>query len=72
MAQGTIALDPAVSAPVDTRRATAGFWADVLWRLRHDPTTIAALAVFVLMIILALGADLLAETVIALANLFSG
>ena len=61
MAQGTIALDPAVSAPVETRRPTAGFWADVLWRLRHDPTTIAALAVFVLMIILALGADLLAD-----------
>jgi peptide/nickel transport system permease protein len=61
MAQGTIAIDAVAPDRVETRRASAGFWSDAWWRLRHDPTTLGALAVFVTMILLALSADLLAD-----------
>ncbi len=44
-----------------TRRVAVGFWSDALWRIRHDPTTIAAFLVLGLMILLALGADFLAD-----------
>ena len=47
----------------EARRASVGFWSDALWRLRHDPTTMAALAVFGLMVLLAASADLLADHV---------
>ncbi len=50
--------------PADAQRSAAGLWSDALWRLRRDPTTLAALAVVLLMVAVALGADLLA------ANLF--
>jgi peptide/nickel transport system permease protein len=43
------------------RRTSAGFWSDALWRVRHDPTTITALAVLAALILLALSADLLAD-----------
>ncbi|MBI3521783.1 MAG: ABC transporter permease [Chloroflexi bacterium] len=46
----------------EARRATAGLWSDALWRLRHDPTTIAASAVLCALVLLALGADLLASS----------
>ena len=45
----------------ETRRASAGLWSDAAYRLRHDPTTMAALAVLLLMVVLAVGADLLAD-----------
>jgi peptide/nickel transport system permease protein len=45
------------------RRAQAGIWSDALWRLRHDPTTLAALAVFATLVVLGAGADLLASNV---------
>jgi peptide/nickel transport system permease protein len=61
MAQGTIAIDAVAPDRMETRRASAGFWSDAWWRLRHDPTTLGALAVFVTMILLALSADLLAD-----------
>jgi len=50
----------AVVRPTEARRASAGLWSDALWRLRHDPTTIAALAVLMLMVAASIGADVLA------------
>jgi len=47
--------------PIEARRASAGFWSDSWWRLRHDPTTMAALAVLLLLVLLALGADVLSD-----------
>ncbi len=61
MAQGTIALDSLAPEDVAVRRKSAGFWSDAWWRLRHDPTTLAAIAVFGAMVLLALGADFLAD-----------
>jgi len=61
MAQGTIALEPVAPAGAVTRRASSGFWSDAWWRLRHDPTTLAAIAVFGAMVLLAIGADFLAD-----------
>ena len=57
--------DAAVAAtalvrPSEARRASAGLWSDAVWRVRHDPTTLAALGVLVLLVLLAAGADLLA------------
>ena len=46
--------------PAETRRPSAGLWSDALWRLRHDPTTVAAIAVLGVLVVLALGADVLA------------
>jgi len=46
--------------PAEARRASAGLWSDAVWRLRHDPTTVAAIAVLTVLVCLALGADLLA------------
>jgi peptide/nickel transport system permease protein len=43
------------------RRASAGFWSDAWWRLRHDYVTMAALGVLLVMTLLAVGADLLAD-----------
>jgi len=47
----------------ERRAASRGFWSDALWRLRHDPTTIAAFAVLLVIVGLAVSADLLAEHV---------
>ncbi|MEK7861237.1 MAG: ABC transporter permease [Chloroflexota bacterium] len=47
----------------EQRQATAGFWADAWWRLRHDPTTMVAFGVLATFVILAIGADVLAENV---------
>ena len=49
-----------VDQSADTRRASASLWTDAWWRLRHDPTTLVAAAVLALLMLLALGADLLA------------
>lgn len=48
-------------------RASASFWGDALWRLRHDLTTMLALGVLGAMIALALAADLLAEHVFGIS-----
>jgi peptide/nickel transport system permease protein len=45
----------------ELRRASAGFWSDAFWRIRHDPTTLAALGVFLLMVLLAAAGDLLVD-----------
>ncbi len=53
---------PAITVPrAEFRRASAGFWSDALWRIRHDPTTLAALGVFLLMVLLAAAGDLLVD-----------
>jgi len=53
---------PAIVVPrTEYRRASAGFWSDALWRIRHDPTTLAALGVFLLMVLIAAGGDLLVD-----------
>lgn len=44
-------------------RKPASFWSDALWRIRHDPTTVAALIMLLILILLAAGADLLADNV---------
>lgn len=57
---------PAVALPVQATgllRPSAGFWSDALHRIRHDPVTLAALAVLAVMVLLAAGADLLAQHV---------
>ncbi len=48
--------------PAEARRASAGLWSDALWRLRRDPTTLAAFAVLGVLVLLALGADVLASS----------
>ncbi|HEV8534905.1 MAG TPA: ABC transporter permease [Candidatus Limnocylindria bacterium] len=47
--------------PSQLRRVSASFWSDALWRLRRDPTTMAAFAVLFILAILAIGADFLAD-----------
>src|SRR2546425_3790754 len=47
--------------PAEAHRASAGLWSDAVWRLRHDPTTLVAVAVLALMVAIALSADLLAD-----------
>ena len=44
----------------ELRRASAGLWSDAWWRLRHDPTTLAAAGILAVLIVLALSADFLA------------
>jgi peptide/nickel transport system permease protein len=57
----TAAAAGALVRPAAGRRASAGFWSDALWRIRHDPTTMAALAVLFTLAALAIGADFLAS-----------
>lgn len=60
MATAEIASQP--SAPrVEKRPASAGLWGDALWRLRRDPTTLTAFAILVVIAIIALAADVLAQ-----------
>lgn len=54
----------AAAAPIpipakEVRRASAGLWSDAVWRLRRDPTTLVAMAVVILFVLIALGADVL-------------
>ncbi|HZP96922.1 MAG TPA: ABC transporter permease [Candidatus Limnocylindria bacterium] len=44
----------------EPRRASAGLWSDAVWRIRHDTTTMVALTILLLLVLLALGADALA------------
>jgi peptide/nickel transport system permease protein len=57
----TAAADVVMVPPAEVRRASSGFWADAFWRIRHDPTTVAAFAVLGAIIVLAMAADVLAE-----------
>jgi len=43
------------------RRVSAGLWSDAAWRIRHDPTTLGALGVLLLMILMSAGADVFAD-----------
>ncbi|TME61921.1 MAG: ABC transporter permease [Chloroflexi bacterium] len=61
MAADAVAATVGSLRPAEARRASAGLWSDALWRLRHDPTTLIALAVIVAMVAVAIAADLLAE-----------
>jgi len=45
----------------EERRASASFWSDAWWRIRHDPTTMAAIAILLVMVVLAVSADVLAD-----------
>jgi peptide/nickel transport system permease protein len=47
--------------PAERQRASAGLWSDALYRLRRDPTTLFALFAFGSLVVLAIGADLLAD-----------
>ena len=47
--------------PVEARRASAGFWSDAWFRLRHDPTTMAAFVVLGILVVLSVSADLLVD-----------
>ena len=60
MAAPAVTLD---TATADLSRRSIGFWSDSLHRIRHDPVTLAALAVLVAMVVLAASADLLAQHV---------
>lgn len=51
------------AAPVPVRRSSAGLWSDALWRLRHDPTTLFAMAVILILAVIAVLADFLADNV---------
>jgi peptide/nickel transport system permease protein len=62
MAQGTLVIDARTREAAAVRHASAGFWSDAWWRLRHDPTTMLAMAVFTFMVLMALSADLLADS----------
>ena len=60
MATDAVTTTAARVRPAEVRNVSAGLWSDALWRLRHDPTTVAALVVLGTMVALALAADLLA------------
>lgn len=62
MAATAVATEVAIR-PTQVRRASAGFWSDAWWRLRHDPTTMVAIAVIVALVVLAISADALADNV---------
>ncbi len=61
MAADAVAATVGSLRPAEARRASAGLWSDALWRLRHDPTTLIALAVIAAMVAVAIAADVLAE-----------
>jgi len=62
MADSAAALDTA-AVTVVPRRTQADFWSDALWRVRHDPTTIAAMVTLGVLVLIAVSADLLADQV---------
>ncbi len=65
MATAASTLEPASETTL--RRPQAGIWSDALHRIRHDPTTLAALGVLALLVALALSADVLASSVFGVA-----
>ena len=46
---------------VEKRAASAGIWSDALWRIRRDPTTLAALGTLAIIAVIALAADFLSQ-----------
>jgi peptide/nickel transport system permease protein len=60
MAGQTATLEVLRREAATSRRATAGFWSDAWWRLRHDITTMVAIGILLTMVLLAIGADFLA------------
>ncbi len=52
---------PSPASTAEKRMASAGIWTDALWRIRRDPTTIAALVALAVIAAIALAADLLAQ-----------
>ena len=62
MATTTAAARPAAAA-VPERRTYAGLWTDAWWRLRRDRVTIVAFAILLVLVLLSLAADVLAENV---------
>jgi peptide/nickel transport system permease protein len=48
-------------ARVEARRVSAGFWSDAFWRIRHDPTTLAAISIILLIAVISILADVLAD-----------
>jgi peptide/nickel transport system permease protein len=60
MASGAITIEGVIPV-AEVRRASAGFWSDAWWRLRHDPTTMAAFGVLLLFVIASVAADVLAD-----------
>ena len=65
MATRAAVADAVQQAEAD--RPAVGFWRDALWRIRRDATTMIALAILAAMIVLALGADLLADHVFGIS-----
>jgi peptide/nickel transport system permease protein len=59
----TAELASPATAPIEVRRASAGIWSDAAWRLRHDPTTMAALGVIAILAVISMLADVLADNV---------
>ena len=57
----TAQLAAGTATPTADRPNSAGIWSDAIWRIRRDPTTLAALGALVLIAALALAADLLAQ-----------
>ena len=60
MATAELAALPSQDAPI---KPSSGFWSDAIYRVRHDPTTLASLAVLVLIALIAALGDVLAENV---------
>ena len=60
-ARAAVADTPAASPAVEPRRLSAGLWADAWSRLRRDRVTLAAAFLLLVMVVLALAADLLAQ-----------
>ena len=59
MSTAELAASPA--APAVDRSSSAGIWSDALWRIRRDPTTMAAIGALALIAVIALAADLLSQ-----------
>ena len=58
----TAQLTAATATPqAEKRPASAGIWTDAVWRLRRDPTTLAALGVLAAIAMIAITADLTAQ-----------
>lgn len=61
MAATTAAAPTVIRSP--DRRTYAGLWSDAWWRIKRDKVTIVAFLVLMVLVTLALGADVLAEHV---------
>ena len=57
----TAEITAAPAAAEEPRRASASLWSDAAWRLRHDPTTMTAIGVLVVIAVIAILADVIAD-----------